>query len=105
MKQGLGALAVLAALTGSPALADGPDPAVRPHPGPGYGYAHRRHAWHRHRGYRGPGYSVGSYGAPPAYGMVSGPSEYTEAYIGRGLVYNTPPEPYWPSTDVISVRY
>ncbi|MDB5592375.1 hypothetical protein [Enterovirga sp.] len=44
--------------------------------------------------------------APPVPVAVVG---YREAYIGRGLLYNTPPEPTWASwshrSDVISVKY
>lgn len=121
MKHAVGALAVLAALAASPAVADGPDLAYRPQ-AQGYQPAYRSVGWHRRRGYprhgyrraaygyRGPGSDIASYGPPPAYGqpaygIVSGPAEYTEAYIGRGLIYNTPPAPGWPSYSVISSRY
>lgn len=72
----------------------------------------RRHV--RSRGLGG-GFAVGpAYGPqPPLYpgydlGAPSGPvaiSEYREAYIGRGLFYNTPPQPYFPTSAVISVNY
>lgn len=121
MKHAVGAVAVLAALAASPAVADGPDLAYRPH-APSYQRAYRSAAWHRRStyprhgyrraayGYREPGSDIGSYGPPPAYGQpaygfVSGPAEYTEAYIGRGLIYNTPPEPGGSSYSVISSRY
>lgn len=120
MRHAVGALAVLAALGASPAFADGPDPAYRPQ-APGYRPAYRSAGYRRAAfGYRRPGSDIGSYGPPPAfrpeaygrqaygqlaYRIVTGPVEYTEAYIGRGIVYNTPPAPAWPTYSVISARY
>ena len=45
-----------------------------------------------------PGYDAAAPAGPVAI------SEYREAYIGRGLFYNTPPQPYFPAGP-ISVKY
>lgn len=84
------------------------------------GRSHARHAGHRHHGFRtysgpGPAYGPRYY---PGYGNASSNAGfgalapapvavtlYREAYIGRGLIYNTPPEPHWRSSTVISVKY
>lgn len=85
----------------------------------------RRHGWRRHghgRGGFAGGFGGPVYGREPAlypgldagspnsgFGALSprpvAVSEYREAYIGRGLFYNTPPQPYFPSSGTISVRY
>lgn len=68
---------------------------------------------HRHGGYRAAGPSPGH--LPPFFqGMGDGAAHlegarvgltlYREAYIGRGLIYNTPPTLDRPTT-VLSVRY
>lgn len=58
-----------------------------------------------------PPYFPGMGGASPNAGFGAfGPvpvavTEYREAYIGRGLIYNVPPQPDFASSNVISVRY
>lgn len=103
-------VAVLLVLAGSAgtAHADAPGPGFGPEPGPGLGYRPvRRHAYrarHVHRRYRAVrhGWADPAYPAA-AFGAVVGPSEYREAYIGRGLIYNTPPDLGGEVT--LSVRY
>lgn len=125
-----------AALAGGPAAADAPprDMAKRPvlnRPvlaplAPDSGHAMRVHRVHRRpHSVRaaiaavGPGYGPeppyfpGMGGASPNAGFGNAlPVQvtlYREAYIGRGLIYNTPPEPQgqasYAHSNVISVRY
>ncbi len=66
-------------------------------PGYGQGYGSRPALY--------PGYGEASPNAGFGYGQPVAVTLYEEAYIGPGLLYNTPPRPYWPSQEVISVRY
>lgn len=125
--------AALVLAAASPSLADAPpdrgfarrpvpsrpDPILRgPAPSARYARAVRPRRVH------GPIFIPGgpAYGAEPAYfpGMGGGSpnagfgafdpvpvavTQYREAYIGRGLIYNVPPQPHPGATDVISVRY
>lgn len=132
MKTSIG-LALLAGFAALPALADAPPPSRRgtgaapAHHGPQAGWSgarrHRHHHGVRVRGYAAvsagpvygpePHYYPGAGGASPnaGFGAVRAVAVvgYREAYIGRGLVYNTPPEPHWAvwshRSDVISVKY
>lgn len=55
-----------------------------------------------------PPYFDGTGAASPSGGYGDAPialSLYREAYIGRGLIYNVPPQPFLRSSNVISVRY
>lgn len=126
---------VLLAAAASPVVADAPpdrgfarrpvpshaEPILRgPAPSPRYARAIRPRRFHG----PGPVFIPGgpAYGAEPAYfpGMGAGSpnagfgafdpvpvavTQYREAYIGRGLIYNVPPQPSLGATNVISVRY
>jgi hypothetical protein len=129
MKVSVPLVALAAALAAGPAAADAPPAgwgrsphsASRPlppryaPPPPRLGHRHAHH--HRQGGYRivasGP-----SYGALPPffagmgdaadhlYGAPVRLTLYREAYIGRGLIYNTPPTLDVPNGGaVLSVRY
>lgn len=55
-----------------------------------------------------PPYFDGTGGASPSGGYGTAEvalSLYREAYIGHGLVYNVPPQPFLRASNVISVRY
>ncbi|TDR85180.1 hypothetical protein [Enterovirga rhinocerotis] len=119
------AFLVQAMLAASPALADAPPAGYRGHarPAPAYhrpsrlGHAPvRRH--HRRYAASGRGYAIGpSYGGLPPFYPGEGAAAshlqgapvmmtlYREAYIGRGLIYNTPPQTSAPRGPVLSVRY
>ena len=124
--------AAFAATFAGTAFADAPPDArhpvpppgrVAPYAGPAPGYGRPRYG-HRYRPTYGhavmvrgsaygpePRYYPGLGNASPNAGLgVSHPqlvaiTQYREAYIGRGLFYNTPGEPPWPSRATISVRY
>lgn len=117
-------VASLAAIT--PAAADAPSAgfgrrAVMAERGPAfraprmrrYGYAPRHRHHYGHGGYRVAGPSLGPLppffegmgdGAAHLEGAPVGLTLYREAYIGRGLIYNTPPTLDRPAS-VLSVRY
>ena len=107
-----------AGLSAAPAQADAPGDGFGRAP---YGYRHaapRRHVHVRRRHYGGyagyvPGPAYGplppffagtSDGAAHLHGTPVQMSVYREAYIGRGLVYNTPPTLDVPGP-VLSARY
>lgn len=129
------ALALAAAIVSVPALADAPPDARHAVPAPGAIAGHhprtvsiaprRMRRAHRFDSVavvaagpvygREPRYFPGAGGASPNAGFgapipvaVVG---YREPYIGRGLIYNTPPEPNWTlvgwsgRSNVISVKY
>ena len=122
------AFAAAAILSMGPALADAPGDqsgvgrlrAIR-HLHHGYGPAYgARHLRVRGSGYgdgyaaSGPGYGpeppyydgTGTASSSGAYGTAPvALSLYREAYIGPGLVYNVPPQPFLRPSNVISVRY
>ncbi|WP_375460504.1 hypothetical protein [uncultured Enterovirga sp.] len=126
------AAALAAASAAAPALADAPPERAyrRPHvapfaiPRPEWTGPRRMRHGHRHPGFavaaagpvygREPRYYPGMGGASPnaGFGAVSPVAVvgYREPYIGRGLVYNVPPEPTWAvgwsrRSNVVSVKY
>lgn len=121
---------VAGCLSSGPTLADEPAPGFGRRPvhappghGPRYAPAPRHHGYgygaprHRHFGYRPVG--VGAGPMPPFYDGMGGALDhladapvrvtlYREAYIGRGLLYNTPPTLDRPGPGfgaVLSARY
>ena len=112
----------LALATTTPALADGmvdgPHGGGWARGGHGYGHGRRgpRHHAVRHRGHaggwgyggHGGGYGGGHFYAGAGAGAPFGPAvvaEYREPYIGKGLIYNVPPDPWAYMSGVISAKY
>lgn len=122
------AFAAATILAAGPALADAPGDASGA--GPSVGHARVHHGYRSAYGGRGtrvrgsfqgygfaaggPGYGPeppyfdGTGGASPSGGFGGAPvalSLYREPYIGPGLVYNVPPQPFLRASNTISVRY
>ena len=95
------ALAAFSILGAASALADGPGDSH------GYGRHHGTHYGHRWAMRRHHHHPRPARALRPEPVVDSGLVEYREAYIGRGLIYNVPPQPIYAAAygHVIRARY